>query len=553
MLSAAEVDVGEILQKIPPGIWIFAVAVFVVYAIVIGMSGNRPSRRGSGSSMAQAERDSAGVWATRKDLRHLLRRSGNDPDPRRQRLGSMLSGKHEQVMSEPLGSVMLIAPTRSGKSARYVIPDVLEHDGPQLITSVKTDIKELTESAVRKRGPVRTFDPSQSSGPTCRWSPLASVREWADALNAAKWLQESSKVEKRGVEDREFWDTNARKVLAPLLLLAARTGAGMRDVVTWASQVASMESQLGSAIAELNVSEAEDYWVSYRYLAEKTKSSVIGTLFTVLEAWAHPQVADAVDVSQPGNDVLSVGELMDQNGTLYLIAPASQQALFTPIYETLTNAVNMEVERRYAATGQPIDPPLHLCLDEAANIAPLRNLDKIASAGAGIGIKLKSVWQDEGQIVDIYGPEKARTIMSNHVNKVYFPGITDHETLRRLSDLIGRSVVDRGSQSVDSTGRVNRSEHHVEITVAPPSWLRMLPEGETIVISRNLPPMHLYATPWYSDQHMRKQIPSAVAKRFDSYYAPRQQRKKLHSVSDIAPNDSFQPTLNDLSGTKEPS
>ena len=426
-----------------------------------------------------------------------------------------------------MGSVMLIAPTRSGKTARYVVPDVLEHEGPQLVTSVKTDVRQLTEAAAKARGPVWVFDPSQSSGATCRWSPLASVHTWADALNAAKWLQESSKVEKRGIEDREFWDSNARKVLAPLLLLAARQGSGMREVVSWASQVGSIEARLSSEIAKLNVREADDYWASYRYLADKTKSSVIGTLFTVLEAWGHPQVAEAVDVSGAGDDVFNVRDLVDLNGTLYLIAPVSQQSLFTPIYETLTNAVVMDIERRYAATGQPVDPPLHLCLDEAANIAPLRNLDKIASAGAGLGIKLKSAWQDEGQVVDIYGPERARTIMSNHVNKIYFAGITDPRTLQSLSDLIGRAVVDRSSRSVDSAGRVNRSQNYVEITVAPPSWLRELPEGETVVISRNLPPMHLYAVPWYDDRRMRTLIPTEVAALLDSYFsASRRGRRK---------------------------
>jgi len=37
-----------------------------------------------------------------------------------------------------------------------------------------------------------------------------------------------------------------------------------------------------------------------------------------------------------------------------------------------------------------------LCLEEAANVAPIRKLDKIASAGAAQGIVLMSIWQDEG-------------------------------------------------------------------------------------------------------------------------------------------------------------
>lgn len=519
-------QLGSILGLIPPGLWWLLGGAFVVYVLFVALSGGSSgSRHRDAHRVEAAEREQADVWATRRDLRELIQHRKEEPDPRRQLLGYLLD-KGEKVVSEPMGSVMLIAPTRSGKSASYVVPDVLEHHGPQVVTSVKTDVKQLTQDWVgRDERPVWTFDPSESSGTTCRWSPLADVHNWADALNAAKWLQDSSKIEKRSTEDREFWDANARKVLAPLLLLAAERGDSMRHVVTWSSQIAGIEHHLARDIDALGVPEAYDYWVSYQGLADKTKSSVAGTLFIVMEAWAHPHVARAVDVSGPPNEVFRVADLIDQGGTLYMVAPASQQALFTPIYETLVNAIIMDVERRYARTNQPVHPPLHLCLDEAANIAPLRNLDKVASAGAGIGIKLKSVWQDEAQLVDIYGAEKARTIMSNHINKVYFAGITDPSTLRTLSEIIGDALISRDSSSTDSTGRRSQSDQYVSIRVAPPAWIRQLPQGEVLVISRNVKPMHLYTIPWYRDKRMRERINDEVAAQFDAYYAPQKRRK----------------------------
>lgn len=61
-----------------------------------------------------------------------------------------------------------------------------------------------------------------------------------------------------------------------------------------------------------------------------------------------------------------------RRSALYIVAPQADQELCTPIFESLVNAVVRVIERRSAPTGLPIDPPLLLMLDEAANCAPLR-------------------------------------------------------------------------------------------------------------------------------------------------------------------------------------
>lgn len=529
-----EVDWGALMQFITsrdPIVWVLVgggVVAYVAYLWVTtnpnrGMYGHKDPER-----IAELERENSTVWATRKDLKDLLTPRGQVQDPRVQRLGFLRSGKGEQVSTTPMASVLVVAPTGSNKSAAYVVPDLLLHGGPALVTSVKNDVLRLTRDHRGADGkPVWVFDPSRSTGDTARWSPLASVRSWADALDAARWLQDSSKADKGTGEDREFWDANARKVLAPLIWLAAKQGKQMSYVTSMAARISAEADTLGQLMQRLG-GPAYDYWVSYRTLAEKTRSSVEGTLFTVLEAWSHPMVQSAVDVSQSSmaGDVLNVRELFSKEGTLYLIAPASQQALFTPVFETLVNAVTMEVERMYSATGRTVDPPLFVCLDEAANIAPVRNLDKLASAGAQMGIKLKSVWQDEGQIEERYGRDRARTITSNHVNKVYLPGISDRATLANLADLIPSTLTERASTSVDASGRRSSSSQLVNIQVAPPSWLRELPTGEAIVISRNYKPMHLATRPWYEDKEIRRLINPRVADEFDRYYA-KPSRKRL--------------------------
>ena len=48
------------------------------------------------------------------------------------------------LAAEPEVQPMVIAPPRAGKSSGYVVPWLLDHDGPALVLSTKRDVYEAT-------------------------------------------------------------------------------------------------------------------------------------------------------------------------------------------------------------------------------------------------------------------------------------------------------------------------------------------------------------------------------------------------------------------------
>ena len=58
-----------------------------------------------------------------------------------------------------------------------------------------------------------------------------------------------------------------------------------------------------------------------------------------------------------------------------------------------------------------------------ANIAPLPNLDGLASTAAGQGVQLVTVVQDLAQMRARWG-DRAATIVNNHRAKIVGPGIS---------------------------------------------------------------------------------------------------------------------------------
>ena len=147
------------------------------------------------------------------------------------------------------------------------------------------------------------------------------------------------------------------------------------------------------------------------------------------------------------------GPLPGGNNTIYLYAPAHQQRLLRPLFETITQQVVAAAQEQAAlAPDGMLSPRLGLFLDEAGNCAALSDLDVLATTARGQGIQLVTVWHDKSQLEARYGP-KASTILNNHRAKLFLSGLADLSALELGARLIGdQALVDR-NRSMGSDGR----------------------------------------------------------------------------------------------------
>jgi type IV secretory pathway TraG/TraD family ATPase VirD4 len=506
LIASGDLTLGV---PVPVPVLVVAAAAAAVVAWCVGWFGPAAAATEKERRRADRARAMSSAWASPEDLGPLACRGA--PEPSRLQLGML--GK-AVVANPPRRPVMVVAPTGAGKTPRIAVPMVLRHRGPTVITSVKADILHLTRHHRATQGPVWVFDITGISGlSSCRWSPLAGVHSDADAMKAAAWLSDSSKVGSKGIEEQRFWDSLGEKMLAPLVFAAARTGQHIASVSRWVDHQAEDDVQL--ILDDQGDPDAIAAWSATCGRVDRTKASVFGTGETVLQPFSHPEVRAALTIprQQPASDVevFSPARLLDEGGTLYLVAPAHDQELFTPVFETLTNAILREVEQRSARNaGLPVDPPLLLCLDEAANCAPLRRLDRVASAGANQGIITASFWQDEGQIAEIYGDRRARTVMSNHTARMFLPGISDDQTLRSLSEAIGdhrvRHVTTGRDAGAAGRGRRSTSTSYTDERLAPVSYLRRTPTGTAIVLTGQTKPMRLQVPGWWEQPDLARLV-----------------------------------------------
>ncbi len=345
--------------------------------------------------------------------------------------------------AQPERAVLLLGPPRSGKTSGVIIPAVLAHQGPAIATSTKPDVARATARTRARDGRVWMFDPTGASSPPAgleqlRWSPVTSALTWDGAVVIARAMTLNVGV---GTTDRSHWANRAQALLAPFLHAAAVHGREMETVVDWVMRheldepgmlledQRSSRLAFGSLVGLLNTEDRE-------------RSSIFSAAADALQAYtSESALATASDPNFDPAAFIAGGD------TVYIYAPAEEQAAVAPVVCGLLAEVRRATYRAHAAGRLP--GRVLFALDEVANIAPLQELPQIASEGGGQGLTLLAALQDLSQARARWG-KAADGFLTLFGTKLLLPGIADTTTLEAVSTMLGeydRQVISRTSDA----------------------------------------------------------------------------------------------------------
>jgi type IV secretory pathway TraG/TraD family ATPase VirD4 len=218
VLVAAMGAVGLIVSAIHFGVTVIAVALIIVLVMVVVIDAVLASR-----ARPRAPRRPAtpGGQDPLRAIRTLAARAGGGVW-----LGAGDDG--EWRFARPERAALLVGPPRSGKTSGVIIPAVLAHVGPTIVTSTKPDVARATARARAHDGRVWMFDPTGASEPPAdleplRWSPVTSARTWDGAIVIARAMTVNVGA---GTTDRSHW---ANRAQAPRTDAARRGRARQGD------------------------------------------------------------------------------------------------------------------------------------------------------------------------------------------------------------------------------------------------------------------------------------------------------------------------------------
>ena len=293
--------------------------------------------------------------------------------------------------ARPERAVLLLGPPRSGKTSSVIIPAVLAHQGPAVVTSTKADVARATAQTRSRDGRVWMFDPTGASRPAAgleqlRWSPVTSALTWDGAVVIARAMTVNVGA---GTTDRSHWANRAQALLAAMLHAAAVHSREMETVVDWVMRHELdepgllLENERASRLAFASL-------LGLLNTEDRERSSIFSAAADALQAYTSEGALAAA--SDPNFDPAA---FIASGDTVYIYAPAEEQAAVAPVVCGHLAEVRRATYRAHAA-GRLVVQVL-FALDEVANIAPLQELPQIASEGGGQGLTLLAALQDLSQ------------------------------------------------------------------------------------------------------------------------------------------------------------
>jgi type IV secretion system protein VirD4 len=343
------------------------------------------------------------------------------------------------VRADEEAHVAVIAPTRSGKTTRCIIPWLLEHRGPAIVTSTKRDVLDATAGQRDRIGQVWVYDPFERD--SASWSPLLGCADWSHSMRQAQWLADAT--EEGGSEIARYWRGEAAKLLAPLLHAAAIEHLSIAHVLAWLDV---QETRLPCrALLAAGAVDAERQLRAVATLDGRNKGTTYMSAGSVLHAFRFPEVLTA-----SGPAITPLRFFDGAPNTLYVVAAERHQQVLAPLIIGLLSSL---VHARAEPSQQ--DPRMRMLLDEAANIAPLRDLPRVLSQASAHGIRVATVWQSLAQMKARYRDE-ADTILANSTAKLFMGPITDQSTRTYVADLLGTADQSRPKTSAAALQQLAR-------------------------------------------------------------------------------------------------
>lgn len=422
-------------------------------------------------------------------------------DPRGLYLG-LLDG--QPLFYNGKAHLLTCAPARQGKAVYAVLPNLLHYPGSVIVTDPKGELAAVTAAhrAAHFGQKVVVFNPWGLHGlPQDRINPLAGVIALVADPRSRRGLTDEVKAlalqlfpEPEDARNRYFRD-GSRTILRAVLLYLALT-APERCTLPEMWRVIANPRRLERAVQAMQDSEA-----------------LGGVLADLGDDLAH-QLADnpdhfgdfragavqALDIYEPGGylaDAVSgsdipLDKLKSGNVSIYLAFPQDRIATHGAALGLIVNQAITAVARS-AGSGQVL-----FMLDEFANMGRLSGLAESLTALPGLGVRVWMFVQELAELIRLYGPHTAQTILSQAEVKQFF-AVQNRELLKALSHDLGQTTVKTRNYNLGHTldDEIGESLSEAGRPLMSPDEIRRMGGDEQLLLIKTLRPLRAERLPFW--------------------------------------------------------
>lgn len=354
--------------------------------------------------------------------------------------GENLSFSLDCYETQLSNNVLIFGGTGSGKSRSAVCPNIEQMFGSSLIYDPKGVLFSKYEKWLQANGyHVSKLDFSNSKE-SCHYNPLAYVRTTQDVARLAYGLVNS---EKRFHTD-PFWDEAARLLLQSVIayLVASRPKhmqtidnvLQILEMMCESGELDKAQTPLDQLFAGMRNEDSEmgqfalRSYRQFRVAADKTLRSILITTFAQLIPYTSREIVELTSK----NDI-DITQLGRRKEVLFVVCSDSEgDHLQKLIRLFFTQALQELIRFADRCENGSLPVPVRFIMDDFACGVSIQGFERSIAVIRSRGISAMIVLQSISQLVDLYGPSGARTIIANCDTLLYMGG-SDVETAQEIS------------------------------------------------------------------------------------------------------------------------
>jgi type IV secretion system protein VirD4 len=466
-------------------------------------------------------------------------------------------------------SVMLSAPTRSGKGVGVVIPNLLNWPDSVVVLDIKGENYDITAGFRAEHGQdVFAFSPFDEAARSHRWNPLSTVRtsplhRVGDLLAIGQVFFPSDGI---GTSSEVFFNDQARNLFLGLGLMLLETPALPRTIGELLRQSSgkgrSLKDHLTGLIAERAAAaptatsfapgdssaalaplseECVDALQRLLSNSENTLSSVVATFNAPLTIFA-----DAIVDAATSADDFRLDEVRRRRMSIYVRIPPNRLANARP----LLNVFFSQLVSLNTRTLPEQDPGLRLqCLlvdDEFPAIGRIGVITASAPYLGAYGLRLLTVVQAMSQLDALYGDKDARTFATNHGLQILFAPREQRdadEYSAMLGQFTERATSHGRSRSFSQHGHssVSTSDSQQRRALLLPQEFKELGSERLVAIFENCKPILAEKIRYHRDKVFKARLrpPPRVPLMDVELHLARVQQRWRYADNELAPGQTL--------------
>ena len=443
---------------------------------------------------------------------------------------SVLIGKYKgrYVWLNGARHLIVICPTRSGKTTSIAIPILLTYEQSMIVSDIKGELWQLTSGQRQAMGQiVYGWAPYDDEGRTHRFNPftflagLGHGKRLAEIQTIAAILypDEAGKDPFWSMQSRaaftafasfmfESWERLWRQGLPsdpnivesfPSFERILRVSSGAQG----RSTLDSLKEIVGNAQQYHFVSQqTRTIFSNLAGLAEQTFSSVIATMQAPLQQFLNPILAAATNATD--FDILAIRR---RPTTLYVNIPTNKLDESSKLMNIFYSSVIGNNLDKQLGEEPDLKYQMLMMMDEFTAMGRLDVWSKRISISASYGVRDCCLVQSRAQLRSVYGDDDAQNFITNHTVQVAFAP-REQSDANEYSEMMGNKTIRKQNRSRTSGGpggsQVSISYSEEKRPLMLPQEVKELPQDEELVFIEGTKPLRARKNWYFKDKKLKK-------------------------------------------------